>query len=271
MLAIRRTFEIVTPASAEYGDVDRRGWTDAHGYEYAETPEPEPTAFRDLLDLLRYTEPSCCPLPVGDLSGIWCMEADPHEVKNLAGDPAHADTLKDLRARLSKRVKNLPDLSMFPESVMVAQALGDPIAFGKKHADEISRLVDVADLALLEFERAEPKLVMALLSDDPWTRYWALTACALFGEKANHPSVTVCDFLENRCNHLAVQVLFLDRFKIFFRSTIDQNIRALSSHQLIKFIGQLITPKIIQRRAAPGFNLFPHLQPVGLHQIQGSQ
>ena len=44
MLAIRRTFEVITPESAEHGDADRRGWTDAHGYEYASDPAaaPEP-------------------------------------------------------------------------------------------------------------------------------------------------------------------------------------------------------------------------------------
>ena len=67
MLAIRRTFEVITPESAERGDADRRGWTDTHGYEYASdpaaAPEPERVTFRELLDLLDGTEPSCAPLP----------------------------------------------------------------------------------------------------------------------------------------------------------------------------------------------------------------
>ena len=66
MLAIRRTFEVITQESAEHGDVDRQGWTDAQGYEYAShpaaAPEPERVTFRDLLDLLEGTEPSCAPL-----------------------------------------------------------------------------------------------------------------------------------------------------------------------------------------------------------------
>jgi len=62
MLAIRRTFEVITPESAEHGDVNRHGWTDAYGYEYtsdpAAAPEPEIVTFRELLDLLDGTEPS---------------------------------------------------------------------------------------------------------------------------------------------------------------------------------------------------------------------
>ena len=115
---------------------------------------------------------------------LFDLEADPHETKNLAADPAHGDTLRDLRGRLTARVKSWPDLSFYPETVMVAEALDDPIAFGRDHARRIARLVDTADLALLPFDQTRPKLGTALESDDPWVRYWALTACAVFGERA---------------------------------------------------------------------------------------
>jgi len=115
---------------------------------------------------------------------LFDIESDPHEVNNLAGNPQHADALKKLRDRLSERVKTLPDLSMFPESVMVDQALGDPIAYGKNNAGLISELVDIADLALLPFDEAQAKLKAALASDNPLKRYWALTDCAMFGKQA---------------------------------------------------------------------------------------
>ena len=80
MLAIRRTFEVVTPESAADGDADRRGWTDGGGWEYDTAPEPEIVGFRELLDLLDGTEPSCSPLPeAGDLSHVWVTDADPCE------------------------------------------------------------------------------------------------------------------------------------------------------------------------------------------------
>ena len=34
---------------------------------------------------------------------LFDTESDPHQVKNLADDPAHADTLKSLRAALQKK------------------------------------------------------------------------------------------------------------------------------------------------------------------------
>jgi arylsulfatase A-like enzyme len=48
---------------------------------------------------------------------LYDLEKDPHETKNLATDPAHADTLADLRKRLTERVKGMPDLSFYPWTV----------------------------------------------------------------------------------------------------------------------------------------------------------
>jgi arylsulfatase A-like enzyme len=115
---------------------------------------------------------------------LFDVEADPYEVRNLAGDPAHATVLRDLRARLQARVKGLPDLSFYPESHLVKHAMNDPVAFGKQHAGEIAQLVDVADLALLPFDEAAAGLAAALQSDHPWKRYWALIVCSCFGERA---------------------------------------------------------------------------------------
>lgn len=115
---------------------------------------------------------------------LYDLSTDPYETKNLAGDPKYADVLADMRTRLQQRVKQLPDLSFFPESELAAKALDDPVSFGRTHSQQISRLVDVADLALLDFQSAEPKLRQALASNDRWERYWALIACSVFGEQA---------------------------------------------------------------------------------------
>lgn len=115
---------------------------------------------------------------------LYDVEADPWETNNLAGDPAHAETLKQLRANLEKHVKGMPDLSFYPENVLVEKAMGNPVSFGQEHADEIAQLVDTADLALLSFKEASPKIVEALDSENAWVRYWALTALCQFGEEA---------------------------------------------------------------------------------------
>ncbi len=118
------------------------------------------------------------------VEALYDLEADPYEVNNLAGDPAHRSTLRDLRGRLQSRVKGLPDLSLFPESYLVDHAMDNPVGFGRAHAQRIARLVDVADLSLLPFEQAKAGLEGALASSDRWQRYWALIACSCFADAA---------------------------------------------------------------------------------------
>jgi len=115
---------------------------------------------------------------------LYDVEADPYETKNLAGDPKHAETLADLRARLQAMVKGLPDLSLYPESYLMENALDDGAAFGQKHKAQIARLLDVADLNLLPFPKAKPGIEKALASKDRWERYWALTVCSGFADAA---------------------------------------------------------------------------------------
>jgi arylsulfatase A-like enzyme len=118
------------------------------------------------------------------VEALYDVEADPHEVKNLANEAAYGEVLTDMRGRLRKKVESLPDLSFYPESVLAEQAYGDPLTFGEEHAQDIALLADTADLALLPFEEAKSGIVVALESKNAWRRYWALNACSCFGEQA---------------------------------------------------------------------------------------
>ena len=115
---------------------------------------------------------------------LYDLETDPHETINLATDPRYRDVLLSLRGRLRELVQGLPDLSFFPESHLVAQAMDDPVAFGQRHGERLAELVAVADLSLVEFAAARTALVAALESEDRWQRYWALIAGSSFGPQA---------------------------------------------------------------------------------------
>ncbi|TWU49186.1 Arylsulfatase [Rubripirellula reticaptiva] len=115
---------------------------------------------------------------------LYDLSVDPHEIQNLAGDPTHAEKLSELRARLIERLKSMPDLSFMPEAVLVDEAMKNPAAFGQAHRAEIANLIDVANLSLLPWDQAKPKLTAALNSDDPWTCYWGLIAASSFGKAA---------------------------------------------------------------------------------------
>ena len=120
----------------------------------------------------------------GPSSNFFDCEADPHQVMNLAADPKHAPLLRELRSSLSRQLKEMPDLSFYPESYLVAHAMENPVEFGRAHLAEINRLVDTANLVLQPFDLAEPAIRNALSSDDTWLRFWAVTNCTTWGEDA---------------------------------------------------------------------------------------
>ncbi len=115
---------------------------------------------------------------------LFDVEKDPHEVNNLADDPKYATVLKDMRRTLSKKVKSINDLSLFPESFLYDEAFGNPVEFGRENSQRISELVDIADLSLVKFSEARKGIQKALNSKDPWARYWGLIVCSSFGESA---------------------------------------------------------------------------------------
>ncbi len=115
---------------------------------------------------------------------LFDVEADPYETKNLVTDPAFIDKLLELRLNLESKVKNMPDLSFYPEFELINNAFDNPVAFGQKNKAAIGGYVDIAQLQLLSFAEAKSTLEEKLSSDDQWERYWALVVSSSFGKKA---------------------------------------------------------------------------------------
>ncbi|MGI9239744.1 MAG: sulfatase family protein, partial [Verrucomicrobiales bacterium] len=115
---------------------------------------------------------------------LYDIEADPHEVNNLAGSPEHAEKLAEMRGLLTSKLKQINDLSFFPEPYMLDAARENPVAFGKANSAKIASLIDLANLQLVEFPKAEERLAEALDSDDPWQRYWACIVATAKGTGA---------------------------------------------------------------------------------------
>ena len=113
---------------------------------------------------------------------LYDLENDPHEIRDLSGDPDHAETLAAARSRLGEIVRDLPDLSFYPESHLVDEVFAEPVPYGQSHRGEIARLADIADLSLKPFYQVEGDLIVALNSDDPWQRYWGLISCSSHGK-----------------------------------------------------------------------------------------
>ncbi len=115
---------------------------------------------------------------------LFDIEVDPFETNNLITDPKYHDVAIDLRERLNKWMKQMPDLSFFPEHFLIENAMSNPVAFGRRHKDQINRYIDISNLCLSEFGSVKQELITSLKSKDTWERYWGLIACSNFGNDA---------------------------------------------------------------------------------------
>ena len=116
---------------------------------------------------------------------LYDLEKDPHEVNDLASDPAYAKILVDMRVELQQRLCSMPDLGFIPEPVFLSESKGNGLAYAQKNKNKIVRLMEIADLQLLPFKMANGKIKQALSADCPLERYWGLIVCSAFGEQAS--------------------------------------------------------------------------------------
>lgn len=116
---------------------------------------------------------------------LYNVKKDPDEVNNLAGNPAYAEKLLEMRRLLQQQVKEMPDLSFIPEPVFLKEGLANPTAYGQANKEAIADLVDIADLSLKPFPEARQQLGKALNSPKPLERYWGLVTCSSFGVQAS--------------------------------------------------------------------------------------
>ena len=108
------------------------------------------------------------------VEALYDVESDPYETKNLAELPEYKSVVGDLRSVLFSKMKNLPDLSLYPEFYLMNNSFGNPVQFGLDHKNDIADYLDIANLSLSAYSDIKDELKKKLESNDPWKRYWAL-------------------------------------------------------------------------------------------------
>ena len=188
---------------------------------------------------------------------LYDIENDPHEIENLAMYPEWAPKLLEMRGRLQRKLKQLPDLSFFPESHLAAAAFAKPVEFGASHQDQIAKLIDVADLSLQAFSSARPAIENALKSDDPWIRYWGLIACSSHHGKASGVSGLVTSLADTDPNGL-VRVRAAEFLALIGARNPTATIRDVLSKCRSGIEASLILNTVVLLQdGEPGYEFFP--------------
>jgi arylsulfatase A-like enzyme len=116
---------------------------------------------------------------------LFDTRSDPWEIHNLAADPAHAERLAGMRARLKRTMAETFDTGLIPEP-MFQRLAGSGTIHEFAHGPEFRRqpILDLAFLATANNPADLPAFIAALSAADPLERYWAIQGCLTLGAAA---------------------------------------------------------------------------------------
>jgi len=131
--------------------------------------------------------------------------ADPHQLRNLAGDASQAGTLARLRADLRARLLSLPDIAFLPEADVLARADGRPPyeMVRQPGAYPFSEVLDAAervgDLTAVDRQRE------LLRHPDSGVRYWAAVGFSANPAGAKSAQADLERALDDRAPHVQIE------------------------------------------------------------------
>ncbi len=116
---------------------------------------------------------------------LYDTTADPHNVNNLANDPAYKNVLERMRNETKRWVRNNKDAGFLPEGMMVDRA-ADKTIYKLTHGTDfpMDRIIETAEIASIKDIKNLQELIKRLSDNEAAVRYWAATGCAILGEKA---------------------------------------------------------------------------------------
>ena len=160
-------------------------------YQYMNTPEKGAT-----MREIRQAESSGSLTDIGALFSagvkpveeLYDLQEDPHEVRNLAADPRHQDTLSEMRKALSAWQNEVGDIGLIPEAEIEIQEAAAGSRFDILHGDpssetKLAKLVAIATKASQGIESLDD-LLAGLGESDPSIRYWSATGIGNIGPPA---------------------------------------------------------------------------------------
>lgn len=112
---------------------------------------------------------------------LFDVESDPHEIHNLAGDPAHRQTLERMRAAVERWMIQVDDLGLIPEALLPPLRRESAEAMTARAAEARLAAPDAAD-SFLPLLGADPRMLAARLGDD--RRIVRLLAAKALGQSA---------------------------------------------------------------------------------------
>lgn len=160
-------------------------------YQYMNTPEKGAT-----MQEIRRVEAAGTAAPAVALfltdhkpvEELYDVAADPHEIHNLADDPAYHDKLVEMQNALREWQNEIGDIGLIPEAEIAIREEQAGSRFAILHdqpgaEQKLARLVKIATQASDGVEALDD-LIDGLQSDEPAVRYWAARGLGNLGQQA---------------------------------------------------------------------------------------
>jgi uncharacterized sulfatase len=147
---------------------------------------PTMKAYRRLQSEGKLTGPAALWMrPTKPFEELYDIEADPHEINNLAGSSKYTETLTQLRQMHLTWMKETRDLGLMPEALVYERSRGrtryelgqDAKAFPQ------ARLLEATET--LVAPNAVPRLLKLIRDDDAAIRWWGATGLGVHGKDSS--------------------------------------------------------------------------------------
>lgn len=116
---------------------------------------------------------------------LYDVEADPHNVNNLAGKAEYGKVVENFRQALRKWMLDTRDVGFVPEPMMLEISKRQTL-YEYAHSDQypLERIVETAELASSRDPGDLNEIILRLSDSHPVVRYWAATGCLVLGKRA---------------------------------------------------------------------------------------
>lgn len=129
---------------------------------------------------------------------LYDVEADPHNVNNLAGKKGYNKVLLRLRDQNRRWMRDYRDVGFIPEPMMAEIAKSQSLYDYARNGDyPLEKIMETAELASSRDPSVFPQLERRLQDPNPVVRYWAATGCTVLSKHASSASMRLKELLED--------------------------------------------------------------------------
>ncbi len=157
-------------------------------YQYMNTPEKGATMKEIRRVAAKGEMPPAAALflaPQKPVEELYDLEADPHEIRNLAGEKKYAKNLKKLREAHMQWVRETGDLGLLPEAEIEIREKAAGARFNiLKGKNELNAQLGNAAAMASSGVYALPSMLQSMQHPDAAVRYWAATGVGNIGPEA---------------------------------------------------------------------------------------